>query len=344
MWPITTQNKGKFGIRGTADRRGCGPFFPRRVGDSSTKGGGKRGKCGLFGCIRGCACGCGGFKSIAETAQNRTKTARKVGQTAPSDSLDQTPKGRICGSCGYLYAMGDKTVYASPAAGACPCPGPGRQVSILTAPARAVPCGPGPVRGRLSRHGGRDLKRYAARSRQTGAPFMRIVRLVPPRRWPRGGVWCGGGLVVVRPRRSGPVPPGSRAARKPGARQPPQMRGGQWGRPALWPCRPAGVGSPAAVPGVPAALFPATFCGAPSRARRKMGRAVRPGRRAVVLRGAFRRRLRPGFLRRRGRGTQSAPAASGGRACGRGGFRCLWAAGKDRPTRWAGRGCILIKP
>ena len=93
---------------------------------------------------------------------------------------------------------------------------------------------------------------------------MRIVRLVPPRRWPRGGVWCWGGLVGVRPRRSGPVPPGSRAARKPGARQPPPAHGGRRGRPWLAVGRPAGVGSPCLPVGVPAPFFPSQLAGPPA--------------------------------------------------------------------------------
>lgn len=169
------------------------------MGGSSTKGGGKRGECGLSWCIRGRACGCGGFGCIAETAENRTKTARKVGQTAPSDGLNETTEGGICGACGYLYAMGDKAVYPSPAAGSCACSWPGGQVTDGRAASGGRPPGvslkwcsggaasggrapsnlggscagrplrAGPGAGPLVPARRPGLKRYAARSRQTGA-------------------------------------------------------------------------------------------------------------------------------------------------------------------------------
>ena len=140
--------------------------------------------------------------------------------------------------------------------------------------------------------------------------------------------WCVvvGGFVGVRPRRFGSAPPSSRAARKPGSRQPPQKRGGRPGRPALQPCRPAGVGSPAAVPGVPIALFPATICGAPSRARRGVGRAVRPGRRAVVLLCCVPAAAKAPVFSARGAGYEKTPRAKGNAPAGARGLRRLRAA------------------
>ena len=112
-----------------------------------------------------------------------------------------------------------------------------------------------------------------------------------------------GGPVGVRPAPWRVCAASSRAARGTGSRQPPPAHGA--GGAARWLAagRPAGVGSPGLPACVPCAFSPVTAGGAPSRARRGVGRVARPGRRAVA---------RPGV--RSGGGSAPSPSMAWGGA------------------------------
>ena len=219
--------------------------------------------------------------------------------------------GAVCAACRVLSA-----------------PGGGVRARLSRARAHCAPC----ARDLKGMRRGRRRQRAHLRALPR-RPLMRIVALVPPRRWPRGGCCLGGGLVGVRPRRCVSARPGSRAARKPGSRQPRrQLRGGRRVRPCLAAGSPAGVGCPCLPACARVALTPATFCRRPSRARRLMGSrgSSCPGSR--VLFGFFPAAASPRFSPRVGQGTQGAPRGRGVPPA---------AAGGGRPPHAVGRKGVL---
>ena len=200
-------------------------------------------------------------------------------------------------------------------------------------------------RGRLCA----ELKRYAARSRQTApdcrdrgrlaqtaAPLMRIVRLAPPRRWPRGGVWWWVALWVC-----GRAVPGLRRP----VRGPPENRGRGSPRKSAGVARAALHFSRAALRGWAARppfrvsrspFFPPQFAGPPAAPAAGWAAPSVPAAAPWFSCAASRRRLKPRFSPRAGRGTKRPRAQWGTRLRARGDYAACGR--REKTARLRGRG------
>lgn len=189
-------------------------------------------------------------------------------------------------------------------------------------------------RGRLCA----ELKRYAARPRQTapdcavGADWRRLPRPLCelcglPRPGVGRGLACGGGWLCGCAAAPFRVCAAQFAGRpKTGVAAAPAKARGSTGPPLAGCGPPCGGGQPLPACGRPRALFPVPAGGAPSRARRGVGRAVRPGRRAVVLLCCVPAAAKAPVFSARGAGYEKTPRAVGNAAAAAKGLRRLRAA------------------